>query len=450
MIARRLVPDRALRTERNGGVLFGGQPFRVLTLSTNGASIVRSWFAGQQPQGIAETELAARLIEAGLAHPQAEPTAARFDVVIPFRGTIDELHSTLADLEAESITVVDDGSDPPLPHVEGVDVVRHSTSSGPAAARNTGWRHVVEKASDPGDLVVLFLDGGVKITPGALETLAGHFEDPEVAAAAPRVASTPGPAPLERYEVFFSPLDLGPHPSLVGPSRSITYVPTACLAIRASSLVELDGFDETFRYGEDVDLVWRLAEEQQVRYEPMAVVYHAPRASVLAFAEQRFRYASAAAPLASKHPTTGSPWRPSLLGAVGITASLLGHSVFGAAVGFLPTRTLAGRLAGTATPVSTAFRLSGLGHGWAARSFAENVGRSWIVLSAVVVARPSFRRRVAIWLVAGWLRRITSTRSPLLLGIGVVDDVAYGVGTAIGAWQERSLRTVLPKITRWV
>jgi mycofactocin system glycosyltransferase len=444
-----LVPDRRLRTERDGKLLLGGHPFRVMTLSPTGASSVRSWFAGRKPSGSAETDLAMRLVESGMAHPHVEPTAVNFHVVIPFRGRMDELQATLSDLDVASITVVDDGSDPPLPPIDGVEILRHAASRGPAAARNTGWRHVVERVPDPDDIVILFLDGDVRVTAGALELLAGHFHDATVAAAAPRVMSTTGSSTLARYEMLFSPLDLGADPSLVGSNRLITYVPSACLAVRASALIEYDGFDEYFRYGEDVDFVWRVAGNHQVRYEPRAVVHHHPRASIGAFAEQRFRYATAAAPLASKHPASSAPWQPSVVGAAGIGASLLGHSAIGAAIGFLPVRSVSERLGGTATPVPTAIRLLALGHGWAARSFAENTGRSWFVVSAVMLAKPSFRRRVLGWLLAGWLRRITATRSPALVALGVLDDVAYGVGTAAGAWRERSLRAIRPRINSW-
>ena len=445
----RLLPDRQLRTERNGRVLLGGHPFRVITLSSAGASGVRSWFAGRPPSGQAENDLAMRLVESGLVHPHPEPGVTRFHAVIPFRGRIGELRATLAGLDVASITVVDDGSDPPLAPIDGVEILRHAESQGPAAARNAGWRHVVDTAADPDDLVLLFIDGGVEVTADALELLAGHFDDAAVAAVAPRVASTPGPSPLERYEMSFSPLDLGPNPSLVGSGRLITYVPSACLAVRASSVIEHDGFDEHFRYGEDVDFVWRVATQSQVRYDPRALVHHHPRRSVRGFAEQRFRYATAAAPLASKHPQTSAPWQPSIVGAGGVAASLLGHNMLGVAIGFLPVRSLAERLGNTATPVPTAIRLLAVGHAWAARSFAENTGRSWFTFSAIMLARPSCRRRVGGWVLAGWLRRVTSTRSPTLLALGVLDDVAYGVGTAVGAWRERSLRTMRPRISTW-
>ena len=51
----------------------------------------------------------------------------------------------------------------------------------------------------------------------------------------------------------------------------VAYVPTAALLVRRAALG--DGFDESLRNGEDVDLVWRLIEAGwRVRYEPAVQV----------------------------------------------------------------------------------------------------------------------------------------------------------------------------------
>ncbi|MYR59508.1 glycosyltransferase, partial [Streptomyces sp. SID625] len=148
--------------------------------------------------------------------------------------------------------------------------VRHPVSRGPAAARNSGWRLA-------GTELVAFLDADVVPEPGWLEALLPHFADPRVAAVAPRVRSRPGGSVLERYERERSPLDLGPLPAVVRPGSRVSYVPTAALVVRVSALRALDGFDESLRYGEDVDLVWRLAaRDLLVRYEPGSEVRHAP------------------------------------------------------------------------------------------------------------------------------------------------------------------------------
>ena len=453
-----LVPDRGLRTESAGRVLLGGHPFRVLRLSAGGASRVRSWFAGDaQPSGQAETELAGRLVGAGLAHPRPTPARLDFHVVIPFLGSIDELRATLAPLanvETASITVVDDGSDPPIPPLDGITMLRHDQPAGPGAARNTGWRHVAAKQSD--DDVVVFLDGGV-ITPGErgqdqtswLDELAGHLIDSDVAAVAPRVVSTPGPTVIDQYELAFSPLDLGPTPSLVGPGRLVTYVPTACLMLRLLDLRQADGFDETLRYGEDVDLIWRLSEHKQVRYDPSVVVHHGPRTSLRAFASQRFHYATAAAALDRRHPTASAPWKSSLVGVAGVALMSLGHPLAALLIGFGPVTLLAEQLEQTATPTATSLRLLGAGHRWALRSFAESASRSWSGIAAVATVVPALRTASAAWMLAGWMRRVTTTQSPRLLALGVLDDVAYGSGTIAGAVHHRSVRSLLPAVSRW-
>ena len=71
-----------------------------------------------------------------------------------------------------------------------------------------------------------------------------------------------------------SPLDMGDRPAEVQPGRRVSYVPSAALLVRRSALPE-DPFDPALRYGEDVDLIWRLIDAGwRVRYEPGVVVHH--------------------------------------------------------------------------------------------------------------------------------------------------------------------------------
>ena len=59
---------------------------------------------------------------------------------------------------------------------------------------------------------------------------------------------------------------------------SSTSCPSACLLVRRSSFG--DGFDETLRYGEDVDFVWRLHDHGWlVRYVADVVVTHRARST---------------------------------------------------------------------------------------------------------------------------------------------------------------------------
>lgn len=456
-----LVPDAGLRTESNGRVLLGGHPFRVLRLSASGASSVRSWFRGDHsPASVAEKELAHRLIESGLAHARPEAARAPCHVVIPCRDGRDDLERTLESLRnvrTASITVVDDGSTPPLPQSHEATFLRHETSHGPGAARNTGWRHVASSA--PSTDLILFLDAGVVVPPSTsgkrevretwIDQLCGHLTDEGVAAVAPRVASTPGSSLVDQYEVLFSPLDLGPNHSLVGTQHRVTYVPTACLLTKLEVLASTGGFDETMRYGEDVDLLWRIGRETQVRYDPSVVVHHHPRRNLRALALQRFHYATAAAALAERHPGASAPWRSSIVGIAGVALATFGHPVTAMVVGIGPVTVLADRLRPTATPLATSARLLLVGHQWTARSFAENMGRTWIAGAVMATAVPALRTPSILWVIAGWLRRLTTTRSIPMLAIGIVDDVSYGVGSAVGAARHCSFRSLLPKISRW-
>ena len=57
------------------------------------------------------------------------------------------------------------------------------------------------------------------------------------------------------------------------PAVSSPTCPSACLLVRRASFG--DGFDETFRHGEDVDFVWRLHDHGWlVRYVADVVVTH--------------------------------------------------------------------------------------------------------------------------------------------------------------------------------
>lgn len=438
-------------------MLLGGHPFRVMTLSENGAATVRRWFAGgpgpPTAGGAEEARLARRLIDAGMAHPLPDPSDRPCHVVIPFRGALADLASTIECIRVQtpaSITVVDDGNHLPLGRLAHITVLRHDESRGPGAARNTGWRDLFVRQEIADDDIVVFVDAGVTIEHEELfARLAGHLDDPSTVAAAPRVVTTPGDSVIERYEALHSPLDLGDQPSSVGPNQRVTYVPTACLAVRAGALRATNGFAEELRYGEDVELVWRLSETDRVRYDPTLVVQHRARASLREFAEQRFRYASAAAPLARLHPDASTPWRTSAVGLIGVVLETLGHPIVGLAAGLVPAKKLAGLLSSTETPLPTAVRLLAVGHGWAMRSFAENMSRSWIAGSALLALGGPFNRPARWWIAAGWARRLVSTSDPALLGLGVIDDVAYGTGVAVGAWRMRSLRAVRPVIRRW-
>jgi mycofactocin glycosyltransferase len=250
----RLILDPAVRLHHGGRTLVAHG--RVIRLSASGRHALRALLAdtATPPQ----QRLGERLIDAGFAHPRPAPRAIAATTVIPVKDhPVPEV--------PEAVVVVDDGSTPPIP-----GAIRRACG-GPAAARNTGVAHV----STP---FVAFLDADATPPPDWIERLGGHFDDPRVAAVAPRIRARGGGRSL---------LDMGP-------GRNVPYVPAAALIVRR----ELAHFDERLRYGEDVELVRRLrAAGHRVVYEPDVVVEHDERHRL----RRRFWYGTSAPALSVRH-----------------------------------------------------------------------------------------------------------------------------------------------------
>ena len=76
-----------------------------------------------------------------------------------------------------------------------------------------------------------------------LEALLGHFCDPAVALAAPRIVGLGHSDQLvARYEAVRSSLDLGEREAPVVPYGPVSYVPSAAIICRRLALLELGGF----------------------------------------------------------------------------------------------------------------------------------------------------------------------------------------------------------------
>ncbi|MGL5911919.1 MAG: glycosyltransferase family 2 protein, partial [Phycicoccus sp.] len=186
--------------------------------------------------------------------PSTSPSQFRYAVVVPTLGRpslvalLDSLAGQAGPLP-QRVVVVDDRPDadrhPPLsPYVGAVPtVVVEGLGRGPAAARNLGWRLVVEPW-------VVFLDDDVVLPDGWAEALAA-----DLAAAGEQDAGVQG-----RLEV---PLPPGRRPtdwerSTAGLEHAAWA--TADMAYRRAALAQVSGFDERFprAYREDADLALRM------------------------------------------------------------------------------------------------------------------------------------------------------------------------------------------------
>ena len=422
----------------------------MMRVSEAGARAVDRWIDGAPVRAGAEATLARRLLDAGSMHPLVAPAADRdATVVIPVR---DEPALTTHPTGGRPTIVVDDGSSPPIAPIDGVRVVRRDLSGGPSVARTDG----LAVARAEGAEFVAFVDADVTVDPDVdptgsawIDRLLGHFDDPAVAAVAPRVVSAPGDTILAAYEETFSPLDLGNAPSLVAPGRRVSYVPTAALIVRVAAVDAVGGFDKALRYGEDVDLVWRLAAAgHTVRYDPSVEVQHRPRSSWTAWFRQRMSYGSAAAPLASRHGDAIAPSR----------APVELYGTIAAAV-VAPVAFVAGAAAAAVTAAQIRVRRAlGEHHQPAAvnaamaQAFGSTVAaipRAWAPFALVAAAagrRPRCRLAAMVTTAAAVevFQRRPAVDPIRATAARLADHLAYGVGVWQGVVRERSLTAVCP------
>lgn len=179
--------------------------------------------------------------------------------------------------ERLQVIVVDNGSSDPTLDVLGdfqndIEIVRENRV-GPGAARNAGLR-VAE-----GDIVA-FTDADCVVDPGWVDALVtAHGVSGDVIGG--RILSLPGANKIaqfgerihdHRFAIEFC------HPP---------YTITMNLAVTASALREVGGFDNRFLRGEDVDLSYRLRDLGcRFAYEPEAIIYHRNRDSLTALARE--------------------------------------------------------------------------------------------------------------------------------------------------------------------
>lgn len=451
-----LEADRDLRVVDHGRVLVGGTPLRILRLTPAGAARVREWLRGQPVGADPAAMLARRLVEIGMAHPVVppRPTASVADVtvVVPVHDDADGVARTLDALHgpddhrwgaAPSVIVVDDGSGDPAQLAAAVAgrarVLRRAGTRGPGAARTSGISAVTSE-------VVALVDAGVELRPAALRRLLEHLGDPAVVAVAPRVVSAAGTGRLARYEQRHSPLDMGERPAPVRVGSRVPYVPTACLVLRRSALVGAGGFDPALRYGEDVDLVWRLvAAGWTVRYEPEVKATHPVRPDARSWARQRFAYGSSAGPLAVRHGAAVAPLRMSGWSGAAWGFAAGGHPGVGLAVAAGSTAALARKLGRLDHPVAEAVRLAGRGHLRAGPSIAQAVRRAWLpaALGLAVVSRRA-RPAVAAAVLGPAVADVARARSLVTAALHLADDAAYCAGVWTGSWRARTWGALLP------
>jgi mycofactocin glycosyltransferase len=449
--------DPASTALDSGHVLMGGSPLRLLHVTSRASAVVKKWQAGVAVGDRRnEQVLARRLVSSGVFLPL--PGVGRFvptdvTVVIPVRDRVGQLQTLLGALKGLLCVVVDDASSDPsrtqdVAREFGAGLVVLATNSGPSVARNAGLAQV-------GTPLVAFIDSDCVPDDGWLEPLLGYFDDPIVAAVAPRIVPNPPTSggSWARYETARSSLDRGSRPGLVRPYSRIPYVPSAALVVRRDAVAD-DLFDPQLRGGEDVDLVWRLVSAGwDVRYDPRSTVRHDGPQSLRAWLGRRAFYGTTAGPLARRHPGLLSPlqtsaWTAGVWALAAARRPFLAAAALATSVALLARRLdgvvdqplkVAGRIAGGGTLTSALPALNGLGRAWSPALFLALGWRRTRRAAALALLLPAL---------GDWM---TERQRPVLdplryAALHVADDLAYGVGVWRGCLTARTVAPLVPRI----
>ena len=197
-----LTEDPSTQEFDGGTVLLGGSPLRLFRISERAQRLVERWRNGAAvgPRRSAQL-LARRLVSGGAFTPQ--PTASTLGpgdvtVVVPVRDRPAQLDRLLdASRQGLACIVVDDasadaGATKEIAERHGAAFIGLATNVGPAGARNAGLAAVHSP-------LVAFVDSDCVPAEGGSSRLLGHFDDPLVAAVAPRIVrGRPAPARATR------------------------------------------------------------------------------------------------------------------------------------------------------------------------------------------------------------------------------------------------------------
>lgn len=414
--------------------LVGGDPFRSVRLTPRGAKFVRAVLdVARAPRTAAEHALLDRLCRGNLLLRPTASAGAGGDVtlVVPARAAASDVQRVLDSAPKVPAIVVDDGSPVPLEgllrHWSSLQIIRNDSPKGPGAARNLG-------AAAAATTWIAFADADTEPPTGWIAALLANAGS--AAAIAPRVVSSRVAGASGSFERAVCALDMGSRPGYVSPSGVLAYVPSAALLVRRDAFLALQGFDETIRVGEDVDLIWRLADEG-VYYEPSVVVEHAPRPSLRSALARRAAYGQSGGALAARHPrlmhhgafplAAAAPW---LLAAAG--APRLAAAAAATHLALAPRAT-------PQLPRGAAYRVAAYGQLRTAYGLSRNLTRPLLpVTAAALVAGTGIGRRAAM---IGAVAALAARRSPTGAAWQLLDDAAYSVG----AWQA-AVRTRRPSL----
>ncbi len=204
----------------------------------------------------------------------------RASVIIPSYNDSDKLIRCLEALDCQTIRssleiiVSLDGGNPLPPRIqEKADMIVEGSHSGPASARNRGWR------ASSGDCI-LFTDSDCVPAADWAEKLLRVLE--EGADGVKGAYSSGGSLIIQRL----AQIEFEERYRLLSKQEDIDLVDTYSAAFRREALERIEGFDESFPMPdhEDVDLSYRMKSmDMKLMFEPDALVAHTHRYSWISY-----------------------------------------------------------------------------------------------------------------------------------------------------------------------
>ncbi len=446
--------DLSTQAFDGGTVLLGGSPLRLFRISERARQLLDLWKNGAEvgPRRSAQL-LARRLASGGAFNPRPTSSTlglADVTVVVPVHNRPAPLDRLLARVEDQGLgcIVVDDasadaGATKEIAERHGAAFVGLAVNVGPAGARNAGLAAVHSA-------LVAFVDSDCVPRDGWLAPLLGHFDDPVVAAVAPRIV--PGAAGTCATKCARSSLDRGPLKARSG--RGAAFPSCRARPWWSGSSWRRDPTSSMLRCrgGEDVDLVWRLVEAGwDVRYVPASTVAHDGPATlggrscppVPSTAPRRLRWPGATRRAWPRSTSPAGPggvdprcWRRRPLLAL---AALAGSVAI-----------LARRLRGLVRdPVAVAAHIAGRRHGALGAAGARVPGAGVVSPPRPRAGLPPDASGVGARVAPPRAGRLVARRSgrpgTRPVALHVADDVAYGVGVWRRLRPEGRSRPLIPR-----
>ena len=387
----------------------------------------------------------------------------RVSVVIPVRNRPDGIRTCLDSLvaldyphESLEIIVVDDASTDETPSAVAsysrgsVQLLAQKQHRGQSECRNVGAR------AGTGELIA-FIDSDCIADSAWLRTLVRDLEDRGVVAAGGSVREASPDGWLKRYEASASPLHIGETPARVMPGSGVEFLPSCNVVVRKQVFLEAGGFDGTLRFGEDVDLIWRLCERGEVRYRPAGVVWHENRGRLGSFLSNRISYTTAQAVFLSRFPANRRRLDVPVGLVLGVAAGV-GLGMFNPAfiaVGLVPPLAEASAaVVGATRSRSVADGVRGVIGGYASSAYRalSFAGRSYAIPIALISLAVAAVWRgwlfglalagacVILPAIAEWFRRKPRLDPVRFVAAFALDSLAVGIGTLTGCIRYRTLR----------